>query len=187
MALRYVQEAAFKQSVSIPDSATDSDVSMALHAAETAVERVTHRRFLTDQSPSTRVYTACDPCKVYVDDFTDVDTVTVDGVTITGYIPGPANAVADGQPYIYLVSELRTPIFASSRENGVSVTGTFEWPELPGDVPQMVTILASRMLKRTREAPFGIVTGGSIEGIAMHLAQTDPEVSTLIDPLIRYG
>lgn len=193
MTLRYVGIEAFKSSASIPDSMTDADVSMVLAASEHAVEQACSagqfkRRFWKDAAPTTRTYTAYDYCKIRIDDIVDVDAVTVDGVAVTGFVPGPLNAAADGEPYLYL--EASTPsvaLFTSITRGGVAVTGTFGWPVIPDEVKQMVTILGSRLLKRTREAPFGVVNAGGIDGAAIYLARSDPEIKTLIDPLIRYS
>jgi hypothetical protein len=185
VALNYVNKAAFKASVSIQTSATDADIDMALHAAEQAVERVAGKRqFYPDTTSSDRYFDTTDPHKIYVDDITDVDTVEVDGGIVTGYVLGPVNAAVRDEPFTHL--SCTSPIFTTIEPNGVKVTGTWGWPAIPSEVPQMVTILASRLLKRTREAPFGVVTAGSIEGIAVQLAKTDPEVGILMDPLIRH-
>jgi hypothetical protein len=185
VALHYVQAAAFKSSVSLNTTASDADVDMALHAAEKAVERVCgKRKFWPDPAPTTRYFGGSDPYRIYIDDIADVDTVTVDGGTVTGFVLEPVNAAVDDEPFTNL--SCRSPIFSSIDPDGVAVTGTWGWPAVPSEVPQMTTILASRILKRTREAPFGVLTAGSIEGIAVQLAQTDPEVRLLIDPLIRH-
>jgi hypothetical protein len=186
--LRYVTAEAFKASVSLPSNVSDADVQVALGAAEKAVERVTQRRFWKDAAPVTRKYGTRDPCLVYIDDFASVTAVTVDGVTVTGYVLCPVNAAADAEPYTFLQSAVAvfSSVFSSINPDGIAVTGLSGWPAIPPEVPQMVTIIGSRLLKRTREAPFGIVTAGSLEGPAMRLARTDPEVGMLIDPLIRY-
>ena len=185
MTLHYVQAGAFKSSMSIQTSIPEADVNMALHAAEKAVERVAgKRKFWPDTTPSTRYFATTDQYQVYIDDIADVDTVEVDGGAVTGYVLGPVNAATNDEPYTNL--SCTSPIFTTIEPDGVAVTGTWGWPAIPAEVPQMVTILASRMLKRTREAPFGVVTAGSIEGIAVQLAKTDPEVGILMDPLIRH-
>jgi hypothetical protein len=182
--LRYVTAEAFKASASLPSNVSDADVQVALGAAEKGVEGVTRRRYWKDAAPVTRKYGTCDPTKIYIADFATVTSVTVDGTAVTGYVPGPFNAAADLEPFTFLHST--TGVFSSIEPDGVGVTGLGGWPAIPPEVPQMVTILASRLLKRTREAPFGIVTAGSLEGPAMQLARTDPEVGMLVDPLIRY-
>lgn len=180
----YVSAAAFKESVSIPDSATDADVNMALTAASRAVEKVTRRkRFDKDSSPVTRTYTARSSCFVSIDDAVDIDSVTVAGGDVTDYVAEPLNANDDGHPYTWLSSD--SGVFASTRRGQVAVTGTFGWPAVPDEIPQMVTILASRLLMRTRQAPMGVITAGSIEGIAVRLARTDPEMQLLVEPLTR--
>jgi hypothetical protein len=182
--LHYVTAEAFKASVSLASNVSDADVQVALGAAEKAVERVTQRRFWKDAAPVTRKYGTCDPTMIYIDDYATITTVTVDGTAVTDYKPGPFNAAADGEPFTYLYST--AGVFSSIEPDGIGVTGLPGWPAIPPEVSQMATIIGSRLLKRTREAPFGIVTAGSLEGPAMQLARTDPEVGMLVDPLIRY-
>lgn len=181
----YVESAAFKESVSIPDTATDADVTMALGAASRAVERVTNRKkFWKDTSPVTQKYTAYSTNQVFLDDdVVQINQVTVDGVTVTDYLPEPLNAAAEGEPYTWLSSD--SCVFTSTKRGGIQVTGLFGWPAIPDEVRQMVTILAARLLMRTRQAPFGIVTVGSIDSAAVQLARTDPEMALLVGPLTR--
>jgi len=180
----YVEPAAFKASTSIADSFADADVSAALTAASRAVEKVTQRRFWKDSTPATRTYTATSCRRVNIDDAAQINTVTASGAAITSFVAEPLNAAADGEPYLWLSSTLGVfPTIAG----GVTVTGLFGWPAVPEQIPQMVTILASKFLKRSREAPFGVVNAGGIEGIAMQLAREDPDMQVLIKPLMRYS
>ena len=47
------------------------------------------------------------------------------------------------------------------------------------------SILATKLFKRSREAPFGIITLGGDQGGAMRLSRTDPDLSLLIDGYTR--
>jgi hypothetical protein len=181
----YVKEAAFKESVSIPDNATDADVTLALLAASRGVEQCTRRRtFWLDAAPTTRKYTAVSPCLVTVDDVTAVTAVTVDGVALatTDWTAEPVNAAVDGKPFL----RIRAPSGAlSATRNGVGAVGTFGWPTVPAEIGQLVTIIASKLLKRTREAPFGVLTQGGLDGFAARIAQTDPDTYFLVKALTR--
>src|SRR4029453_18221569 len=176
----YVALAVFKASASVTDDATDADCTTALLAASRAVEACTNRRtFWKDAAPTTRTYTATSPGVVLIDDTTTVTALTVDGVALasTQWYPMPANAVADGTPYTWI--QRRYYGFPTTF-NSIAVLGTYGWPAVPFEVTQMVTILAEKLLKRTREAPWGMVSVGGVEGSAMRLAQTDPDLALLI-------
>jgi hypothetical protein len=182
--VRYVTVQAFKASASLSTALTDADITIALDAASNAVDHVAHRvTFGKDATPTTRTFTARTSQRVTVDDIATINTVKVDGTTVTDYLPGPLNAPVNGRPYTALTSD--NCVFTSAKTGGIEVTGLFGWPAVPAAVPQMVTIIASRLLKRSREAPFGVVNAGGIEGAAIQLARTDPELQLLIKPFTR--
>lgn len=179
----YVTLADFKDTVQIPDAATDDDVSVALDAASRAVEQVTQRRFWQDAAAVQRSFTATTSRLVFIDDIARIDEVAVDGTVIGEYIAQPLNAAADGEPWRWLES----PGYRFAGGAGkVKVTGLFGWPEIPPQVPQIVTIVASRLLKRSREAPWGVVTTGGIEGNAIRITREDPDLQFLIGALKRH-
>ena len=181
----YVSVEAFKSSVSLSGQTfADADVDMALAAASRAVEQATRRkRFDVDTLPVVRRYTATNSCRVMIDDCADVQSVTVSGGDVADFLPEPLNANEDGRPFTWISSAAGG--FTTGLRGAVEVTGLWGWPEVPDEVPQMVTILASRLLQRSRQAPFGVLTAGAIEGIAVNLARTDPEMQTLCAPLTR--
>jgi hypothetical protein len=182
--VRYVELEAFKASASVMSPVTDADVEVALDAASTAVDHVAHRiTFGKDATPTIRKFTARSSQRVTVDDIATITTVKVDGTTVTDYLPGPLNAPVNGRPYTALSSD--NCVFTSAKTGGIEVTGLFGWPAVPAAVVQMVTIIAARLLKRSREAPFGVVNAGGIDGAAIQLARTDPELQLLIKPFTR--
>jgi hypothetical protein len=62
------------------------------------------------------------------------------------------------------------------------LTGRFGWEETPEGVKQATTIIASQVLKRIREAPYGIVSFG---GEAMRLSRFDSDVERAMRPYNR--
>jgi hypothetical protein len=99
----------------------------------------------------------------------------------TDFVLEPFNAPADYRPYETLrVRQLAGAGCRRGYEKSVQVTGQFGWSTLPEDIKAATTILAAKLLKRVREAPFGIVTVGIDQGAAMRIARTDPDVYALV-------
>lgn len=179
----YVPPGTFKASTQIPDGLGDEDVERALATASAAVEELCNRRFWLDPVDTTRVYTARSSRMVSIDDVAVITSVTSDGTAVTDYLREPANAYADGKPYLWLTSH--APRF-SCLNQGVAVTGRFGWPQVPVQVEQFVTIIAAKVVKRTREAPFGVLMQGGVDSQAVRLAREDPDAMLLIKPLMRH-
>lgn len=180
----YVAPSAFRDSVSVPDGVGEDDIERAIAAASGAVEEMTQRRFWLDPENVTRVYTAQTARLCMVNDLTVLTSVTSDGtdVDLADVLREPANAVADGKPTLWLTS--RRAAF-SCDDQAIAVTGRFGWPEVPSQVEQFVHIVAAKLLKRTREAPFGMVNTAGVEGAAVRLAREDPDAHMLVKRLAR--
>jgi hypothetical protein len=181
----YVTPADFRNSVSLPDGLGEDDAERALAAASGAVQEMTSRRFWLDPEDVTRVYTAQTRRLCMVDDLAVLTSVEVDGAALdlANVLREPANANADGKPYLWLTS--RTNVFTCD-EQAIAVTGRFGWPEVPSQVEQFVHIVAAKLLKRTREAPFGVVNPSGLEGQAIRLAREDPDAMLLVRRLSRH-
>jgi hypothetical protein len=179
----YVTPSSFKASVSIPDGLGEDDVERALAAASGALEQITSRRFWLDPEDVTRTYTANSARMCLVDDLSFLTSVTSDGTAVTDTILEPLNANLDGKPYLWITS--RGSGF-STDDARIEITGRFGWPEVPPQAEQFVQIIASKLLKRTREAPWGIVNTSGMEGAAVRLAREDPDASMLIRRLSRH-
>jgi hypothetical protein len=61
------------------------------------------------------------------------------------------------------------------------VQGQWGWPQIPQPVVEATRIEATRLLRRTREATFGIVGVGPV-GSAVRLPTVDPDVALLLAP-----
>lgn len=179
----YVPPGTFKASTQIPDGLGDEDVERALAAASAAVEEMCHRRFWLDPEDTTRTYTALSSRMVVVDDVATITSVTSAGTAIASYVAEPLNATVDGKPFKWLMSET---VALSCERGAIAVTGRFGWPQVPVQVEQFVTIVAAKLLKRTREAPFGVISSGGLDSpAAIRLAREDPDAMLLIRPLTR--
>jgi len=192
----YVQPTAFKLTLDLSGTTFgDADIVDALTSASEAIDEVTSRKFRLDEAPTTRYYMPlnCDECMV--DDVTEVVSVKSDfdgdGTFEQTWTEGvdfdwlPENAELDGKPFTWVVRRPRGRYrLQPSYRRSLEVTGRFGWPVVPAAVKQATTILASALIKRAREAPFGVVSFG-LEGQAVRIAKTDPQLMMLLNPLVK--
>lgn len=105
----------------------------------------------------------------------------------TDFTAEPDNAAADGWPWTML---RRHPAgnywFRTTYPRSVKVTGKFGWLAVPPTVVEATTILATRLLRRAREAPFGVVSLG-MDGSATYISKNDPDVGFLLRDFMRRG
>lgn len=182
----YVTATALKDTVSLDGTThADDDVQRAVEAASRALEKVTRRRtFWKSETDETRRFTANSKQLVVVDDLVSLTSLVSDGTAIDAseLVLEPLNADVDEEPFTRI--EVPAALLATGRGE-ITATGIWGWPNVPPQVPQMVTILASKLLKRSREATFGIISVGGLDGDAIRLAKEDPDLQFLITPLRR--
>lgn len=195
MAENYVSLDELKASAELTGfSFADYDAKIALSAASRGIDEYCGRRFWADaDATSVRYFTALDSGCVSIDDAISVGTVQVDydgdGVFDTtwaasDYRLSPLNAAADGKPYEEIQARPWMQGFPCW-QGSVKVTGQFGWLAVPDQVKEATTIMATRLLKRAREAPFGIISLTGAESTAIHVARTDPDTGFLLDPFVR--
>lgn len=172
----------------------DDDIDRACVAASRAIDNKTGRFYYSDTQ--IRYYTP-DRYDAALDTI-DVQEITELAVDISGqntfstiwtldtdYYLEPFNAALTGRPYelirIRRQSGKRWPRYQRS----VRVTGTFGWAAIPDPVNQYAIILASKLLKRTREAPFGILSYGIDEPTAIRITRTDPDFELLLGDYVK--
>lgn len=192
MANEYATSTELKKTLELTgESFADDDVALALTAASRAIDRTAKRRFWHDSDATKiRYYSPASATRLDIDDlvtltelatgggdntFTTVWTVNVD------FILEPLNGTADGLPY-RVIRSLGKSLPTVPRS--VRVTGKFGWPAVPDEVKQATIVLASKLMRRAREAPFGVLAfaeGGEVARIA----RTDPDVAMLIGPFLR--
>lgn len=174
----------------------DADISAALEAASRGIDGVCDRRFYADSDASqVRYYTPLSGRMVSIDDCVTITSVYTDTsgdgtfasqlTSVTDYIANPLNAAADGWPWTRLELNPQSANYFPVQPRSVEVTGKFGWTAVPAPVVEATTILASALLKRAREAPFGVVTVGLDAGAAMRIARNDPHVMFLLGPYVR--
>lgn len=185
MAVDYLTLAELKATLSLSsETYADADIGQSITAASRAVDQYCDRFFWKDTSDATRKYTPIASDFVYVDDLSQAPTsVTSQGTTLvrdTDYALASANGSLDGEPYERLVAVAAS--FARFVPDSLVVVGKFGWPAIPSQVKTATTILATRLLRRAREAAFGVV-GVGFEGIAVRIVAVDPDLRMLLGPL----
>jgi hypothetical protein len=175
----------------------DNDIRLAITAASVGMDNHCDRQFSTGGTVEARVFTPYQPTLVEVDDLLSVTTVQSDydgdGVyettwAATDYILWPFNAPSRNRPYEEIRIHprpsftLRFSLFPGS----VKVTGQFGWSAVPPGVKQATTIMAIRLLRRTRDATFGVV-GTGFDGTSFRIPKVDPDLFFLVEDYVKGG
>lgn len=191
----YVTLDAFKTTLNITNTAQDADAQLALDAAAAGIEAVCSRRFYLEDvsNDETRVYTPDRPLTCVTDDIAALTSLQLDydgdGVYEVEWTEGvefflyPLNADRYGRPWkrIKVRNQGSYRLLPYGCVASVKVTGRFGWAVTPPAIVQATTILASRLMKRAREAPFAVLLAP--DSVA-HIARTDPDVAFLISDYI---
>lgn len=182
-------------------SFADLDLANAIASASRGIDSACGRRFWPDtDATQVRYYTPDSSYRLMIDDLVTLTSVLVDQdgdgtfeetwTNGTDFVLQPVNNPSEypARPYESLVKrKLGRYYLPCGVEHSVKVTGKFGWAAVPPDIKTATTILAVKMMKRMREAPFGIVSfGGADSSAAMRIAKTDPDVANLIDGYIRH-
>ena len=176
----------------------DNDITRALTAASRAIDNLCGRRFYADTDANqVRYFTPASGSYVQIDDLITLTSVTVapygrtyddTWVVDTDFMLEPLNAAADGRPYeaIRWRSTSRYYGWPYRYPRSVKVTGKFGWNTTPPEIKEATIMLASQLLKRVREAPFGIVGFGVDVGSAVRIGRFDPHITGLTGQYVRH-
>lgn len=172
----------------VDDGVDEDEMVLALAAASRAVDSTCRRQF--GQASGSRVYTARPESGRWVvdtDDLVSVSAVATDtdldggfATVVTGMVPGPVNAPADGHPYTRLTSRAEISLALDA----VRVTGVFGWESVPDVVCQATLVQASRFMAR-RDSPFGVAGSPETGSELRLLSRVDPDVAVMLQPYTR--
>lgn len=165
---------------------TDDDLDRAAPAASGIVDAITGRTFDKDNADSTRYFAPEDLTLLRIDDMVTLTSVAIDRdndgtyeetwVEGTDFRKGPPNAAAKSEPFTWLEA-INGQTFRTSG-GYVKIVGKFGWPSVPAEIVQATGIIASKLLRRSREAPFAVVFDAS--GGSSFIGRNDPEVRALL-------
>jgi hypothetical protein len=173
------------------------DLTWAVTAASRGIDDACKRRFYPDTADVDRYYSPHNWQNITIDDLITLTSLTTDQngdgtfpqawTLNTDFILEPLNAAADGRPYTGIRMHPRHVTFGLPAwwPRSVKVTGKFGWAATPGTIVQATTILAAQLVKRAREAPFGVVAIGLDVGAISRIAVTDPTIKFLLADYIR--
>lgn len=181
----YLTLAEVKSSLSLTgESFADADLTLAITAASRGIDKATNRRFYPDADANTVRYYSPDSEAVPIDDLAELTALEVrlsDGLEVWtengDFILTPLNAPVDNEPWTMVEAYGRS---FPRRPRSVKITGRFGWGATPAQIKEATSILTSKLMRRIREAPFGVVSFDS--GEALRIARMDPDVRFLIEP-----
>jgi hypothetical protein len=198
---RYLGVEQFKESGQLQGQTyADEDITRAIEAASKGLENAYNTAWtLGANVAEIRFYTSWGDRTAILGDVMNASAIAVDygfnqyDVTLTAsdYMLEPASSglianSGDGTPFQMLrLTRSFGRYYFPEGVNRIRVTGRFGWEKVPSGVTGAVGIIASRLLRRTRDAPFGIIAFGS-DGAALRAGDLarDPEVTFMMSGLI---
>jgi hypothetical protein len=197
VANEYATSSELKATLSLgSETFADADITLALTGASRAIDKLCNRRFYADADVSqVRYYTPDDRRCLRIDDLVTLTSLTVDSngdgtyeqtwTLNTDFVLKPLNAAADSEPWREIeIHPLGSYCFPCHLPRSVKVTGKFGWAAVPDAIKAATMMLSARLIKRAREAPFG-VAGFGMDGAVVSIARNDPDVVGLVKPYMR--
>jgi hypothetical protein len=167
----------------------DQDISVAIAAASRAADNATGRRFYLDTALTDRYFTPDTMWNLRIDDIADkaglvvaIDRAGTGSFTETWaenteFVLSPLNAPLEFWPWEWLtVRRIFGKWLPTNIDRSVKVTAKWGWPAVPQDIKIATEILAVKLLRRVREAPFGVVVMGDS---AARIATNDPDLAPI--------
>lgn len=195
MANEYVTAEEIKAAISLDseDDIDDDVIELAATAASRAVEKHCRgRRFWVDTTAKARLFDGWGGRILWLKpDLAELTTLKVDtadnGTFDETWTAGadfnlyPLNASEDDEPYRYIeLRESSGRVFPSGGAR-IQVTGKWGWPAVPAEVTQAALLVAIRLVKRTKDAPFGVAPISVMEGTGVRLlAQMDVDGQVML-------
>jgi hypothetical protein len=197
----YVDENELRSMLTMQGTAfADYDIDRAILVTNPAINALCNRSF-DKQTPvgetETRLYRPQSGTKCHIDDLIELaglESAQFGGTDFSHewdldaqIVLGPQNAAADGLPWTYIeLNPWQAPQgFPYWVPNSMRVTGRWGWLSVPPDVIGAAYLLASRLIKRWRQAPLALVTVGTDVGSAIRVGRDDPDVTGLLSNYTR--
>jgi hypothetical protein len=175
----------------------DADLRLAIVAASRGIDEALGRRFYPDADANqVRYYSPAAYDRLWIDDLVTLTELASDSsggtsfgdvwTANTDFVLEPLNPPT-GYPWTRItVHPSGSRTLPCGYPRSVRVTGKFGWAAPPSQVKTLTAIVAARLVKRTREAPHGIIQFG-VEGAVVRASAfaRDPEYQLLTMGLDR--
>jgi hypothetical protein len=174
----------------------DQDIDLACEAASRGIDQATGRFFYTNPNDEIRYYSANPNDNWFqIDDVLTLTSLEVDTsgdgsfstlwVEDTDFHLEPYNAPLHNQPFtdVRIIPSAGRKFPAFFRN--IRATGQFGWLQPPPEVRQYAKIFAAKLLLRSRQAPFGVISYGMDQPIAVHITRHDPDFERMLGHLVR--
>jgi hypothetical protein len=167
---QYVSVEELKDALSLSgDGYADQDIARALEAASNVVDEICGGSFTP--MTGTRVFTPVSAKYLRVGPISTVTALSNDG-----------NAWTSGTHFYIDGGDTLRTLFGYSfalAPQSISVTATFGTTPIPAEVKEATQIIATQLMRRAREAPFGILAL-ALDGPAIRLGRSDPQIDQLL-------
>lgn len=175
----------------------DADLEAAVAAASQGLDQELGRTFDLSDPAVTRLYTPQDDVTLPINDLVDLDTLKIDRdgdgtfeetwTVNTDFVLLPLNATVDNEPYTHVEvrSQGRYSLPVGQR-GSVQIVGQWGWNQIPDRIVEAAGLIATQLLMRKRDAPFGVTSFSSGDSVtAAYIAKSDPHVRWLTRGLSR--
>jgi hypothetical protein len=193
----YVALSELKSALGITSSTDDAFLTLAIGAAETAINDLCGRKFTADGAASARTYRA----QPYICVSDDISTLTglvvktdtnADGTfdqtwastdiqvePLNNLLKTPARSVNN----LRAVGDYTFPVYGDGRAS-VEVTAKWGWPAVPDPIEQATLMMASRLYGR-KASPMGVIGVGDFGPV--RISRSDPDVAHMLMDYRRAG
>ncbi len=191
----YVALSELKSALGITSSTDDAFLTLAIGAAETAINDLCGRKFTADGSASARTYRA-QPYICVSDDISTLTGLVVktdtngDGTfdqtwASSDYQVEPLNNLVKGRSVNNLraVGDYLFPVYGDGLAS-VEVTANWGWPAVPDPIEQATLMMASRLYGR-KASPMGVIGVGDFGPV--RISRSDPDVAHMLMDYRRAG
>lgn len=180
------------------DPADEAQLTLAVGAASSAIDRACNREFGLAATPSARWFTAewdRDQWIIPIDDVMTTAGLVIeldndrDGIAeavVTSYRLGPVNAAAKGQPFTRIEILPNGAVKPNGLRHGVAVTAIWGWTEVPDAIRYATLVQAARFYDR-RENVGGPLASKRVDDVsyAWRASDLDEDVATAVAPYWR--
>lgn len=166
----YVELEGLKSTVEIASAFADQDIQLSIMAASNAVDAICGRTFNLAAS-ATRKFTAISEDYLMIDDVLSITSVDNHGTALVQN----TDYYLDGTNVLRMLNGGRF----NRGVQAVTVVANFGFAEVPAEINRATTLIAEQILKRTREAPFGVLAL-TLDGSAIRIGRTDPHLDMML-------